>query len=279
MYPTLLSIGTLDFHSYAVFLALAFLTAVLLIVRENYKLEKPYPITTIGGLWVFAGAMIGARVYYVIQYRGLDHLHEALILWGGGLVFYGGLFGGVLGAILYVKFCRVPILPMGDIAMPYVPLAHAIARVGCFLNGCCWGTVCDLPWAVQYSRKTYVYQKQLEEGLVQPGDLYTAAVHPTQLYSSASLLLLFFVMRYAYKHNERPGAVLMLYPLLYGIHRFTIEFFRGDVARPWLDFTASQVVAIGFVAFGLAGYAVLALTVWRKPPPSEEVPSALEEMT
>lgn len=276
MYPTLLSFGKLEFHAYAVFLALAFLTAVLLIVRENYKRPNPYPITPIGGLWVFLGAMFGARIYYIIQYEGLAALPRAVYLWEGGLVFYGGLFGGILGGIVYLLFCRVPLLPMGDIAMPFVPLAHSIARVGCFLNGCCWGSPCDYPWAVHYPRGTHIFQRHLNAHLIEPGALKSAPLHPTQLYSAASLLVIFFVMRFAYKRNTRTGAVLMLYPLLYGIHRFIMEMFRGDSARPVLGLTVSQCVALGFVAFSLAAYSVLSRTVWPREQRAKLMPEQVD---
>jgi phosphatidylglycerol:prolipoprotein diacylglycerol transferase len=155
--------------------------------------------------------------------------------------------------------------------MPYVPLAHAIARLGCFLNGCCWGTASNLPWAVQYPRNSWIFRKQLEQGVVEPGALSTIALHPTQLYASASLLFIFFVMRFAYKRNTRTGAVLMLYPLLYGVHRFIIESFRGDSARPLLGLTASQIVALGFIAFAIAGFAMLKTFVWpRENTPPED---------
>jgi len=270
MQPTLLKLGILEFHGYTLMMAIAFLIGVLLAVRENYKLEKPYPITPMGGLWVYLGGLIGARLYWLLQYDAAwyKHLHHALFFWQNGLVFYGGLFGGFLGAVIYLRIQRVPIIPVGDIVMPFLPLSHAIARIGCFLNGCCWGSPTDMPWGIRYPKRPWgAYAQHVSEGLI-PGDAAASlAVHPTQLYSAAGLLVIFAVMRYAYKHRSHSGAVMLLYPFLYGILRFIVECFRGDSGRPLWGMTASQGVALVLAVGTAFGYVMLRRTIWR---PKEE---------
>jgi phosphatidylglycerol:prolipoprotein diacylglycerol transferase len=164
MYPTLLSLGPLQFHAYAVFLSAGFLTAVLLIIRENYRRPNPWPITPLGGLWVFAGGLFGARLYYIAQYGDLSRWYEAFYLWGGGLVFYGGALGGFIGGVIYVLIARAPVVQVGDLSITYVPLAHAIARIGCFLNGCCWGACSNVPWAVSYPHRSAPWAQHVREG-------------------------------------------------------------------------------------------------------------------
>lgn len=275
MYPTLWKTNLfgvqLDFHAYTFFLALAFLIGTLLPVRKNYQQPNPYPITPIGGLWVFFGALIGAKMYWQIQYGDQSDFLRVFRIWEGGLVFYGGLFGGLLGAVLYLKAVKAPILPVGDIAMPYVPLAHATARLGCFLNGCCWGSRTDLPWAVHYPRAGYgPFQQQVDQKLITYEATHTLGVHPSQLYESAGLLLIFFVMRAAYKKPHKTGEIVLLYPLCYGVLRFVTEATRGDSARPLLSLTASQVVAVGFVVFAFVMYGIFRLTLWRHPETAPE---------
>jgi len=271
MYPTLLTLGSLEFHAYAFFLALAFLIGTIGPVWQNERREKPFPITTIGGVWVFVGALLGAKVYWQVQYGDGEDWLRVFRVWEGGLVFYGGLFGGFLGGLLYVLVNRAPALPVGDLAMPFVPLAHAVARVGCFLNGCCWGSRSELPWAVHYPRAGYgVFQRQVEAEIIAANATHSAGVHPTQLYESLGLLIAFFIMRWAYKRPHRPGGVLVLYPMLYGVIRFTTEAFRGDSARHALDMTASQMVAIGFIVAGIAGWLLLRLL---PTPPADETPA------
>ena len=270
MYPTLWQtsfLGTdLEFHAYTFFLALAFLIGTLLPVRENYKHPNPYPITPIGGLWVFFGALFGAKAYWQLQYGDSGDWLRVFKIWEGGLVFYGGLFGGIIGGYCYVRFvCKAPVWKVGDLALPFVPLAHAVARVGCFLNGCCYGSRSDLPWAAHYPKAFHgPYQQQVDEKLIDYSHAFSKGVHPSQLYESAGLLLIFFIMRRAYKRPHRTGEIMLLYPLCYGVLRFFTEATRGDSNRPLLStLTVSQGVAIGFVVFALSMYAILSLTAWR----------------
>lgn len=264
MRPVLISFGFLQFHSYTVMMAVAFLVGVLLAVRENYKRAEPYPITPAGGVWVYFGALFGARLYYILQYEGWREAYRAVLFWEGGLVYYGGLFGGFLGAVLYLRFKRVPILPVADIVMPYLPLSHAIARVGCFLNGCCWGVPTDMPWGMRYPRSVWgAYAQQVNDGLIDGSGAHSLPVHPTQLYCSLGLLVIFVVMRWAYRHKRHDGAVMLLYPLLYGVLRFVVEIFRGDSTRPLWNMTVSQVVAVLLILGAGAGFCLMSRLYWR----------------
>ncbi len=266
MRPTLIAIGSLQFHSYTFMMAVAFLTAVLLCVRENYRLEQPYPVTPAGGLWVYVGALVGARLYWILQYDTPAHFYQALFFWQGGLVFYGGLAGGALGAMAYLRYKGVPIVPMGDLVMPYLALGHALGRVGCFLNGCCWGAPTSLPWGVSFPKANWgAYEQQLNDGLIDSHAACTLPVHPTQLYCAIGLIAMFFILRSVYKrHGDYTGLVFLLYPILYGCLRFTVEVFRGDSARPLLTMTVSQMVSLGMVLLGGAGLALLHAVRRRK---------------
>lgn len=278
MHPTLLSIGPFDFHAYTVTMALAFLIGVLGAVRENYKRENPFPVTPAGGVWIFVGALVGAKLYWYLQY-GLNFTYDdgtayewyrIFFIWESGMVYYGGLIGGFLGALAYVKYVKVPVVPMADIGMPFLPLGHAIARVGCYLNGCCWGAVTHGPTGVTFPRRSHAWRQQVEDGLIQRAASEPLPVYPTQLYEAAGLLVMFFIMRYAYRHKKFDGSVAMLYPLLYGILRFCTEAFRGDSARPLLGMTASQLIALGLFLGAACFYVVMFQTRWRPPAPPRE---------
>ncbi len=264
MYPTLLALGSLRFHAYAVFLSAGFLTAVLLIIRENYRKENPYPITPLGGLWVFLGGLFGARLYYILQYGDITRWYEAGYLWSGGLVFYGGAIGGFIGGLIYVLLVRAPVVPVGDLALSYVPLAHSIARIGCFLNGCCWGSTSTMPWAVSFPSPSMPWRQHLDKGLLQTGATESLPVHPTQLYESAMLFVVFLLLRVLYRRPHPGGAVMIAYLFLYGCGRFVVEAFRGDSARHLLDMTVSQQVALGMVLTAITLAALLRITAWRK---------------
>jgi phosphatidylglycerol:prolipoprotein diacylglycerol transferase len=277
MKSTLFSIGEMHFHSYTVMFALAFLAGTLLPVRQNFKRENPFPITTMGGVWVFFGALVGSKVYWWIQYGEWADLKWGLFLINGGLVFYGGLIGGVLAAVAYVRWCRAPLGPVADLAIPYVALAHALGRVGCFLNGCCWGAVTALPWGVVYPRTGWnAYHQQLKDGLLQKGAKHALPVHPTQLYEAAGCVVIFFLLRFIYKKNKTTGLIVALYMLFYGMLRFTTEFFRGDSAHPLPGLTASQLVALGLMVAGLGTLSWLRLQGKGRSQSPADMPASVE---
>ena len=255
MYPTLWSIGPLEFHSYVVLLALAVLVGVFLTIWKNEARSTPYPITTIGGLWILLGGMIGARLWWILQFDSPWRVYQALIFWEGGLVYYGGLLGGILAGVGYLRYCRVPILPGCDLIFPQVPLAHAIARMGCFLNGCCWGVPSDRPWALSFPANSQPYQAHQRAGLIDADAAHSAAVHPTQLYEVFGLLLIFGVMQALSRRPHPTGGLLFLYLVLYGGMRFFVEIFRGDSDRPLGAMTGSQMFSLALVIVGLIALA------------------------
>lgn len=284
MRPELFSIGIFRFHPYTMAIAIAFLVCVLQVMKQNYKLKEPYPITPIAGLWIFFGAFIGARAYHIVQYGEIGQIYRAIFIWESGLVYYGGLIGGILGCIIYMKWVKAPLLPVADIALPYLALGTAIVRIGCFLNGCCWGRPAHVHWAVVFPRNSFAYKIFENEKFIG----YTDAVplHPTQLYNSAAGLLCFLIMRQAYKRLWREGAppkspylgvVTLLYPLLYGISRFTTEIYRGDSVRSVQGMTVSQTVSL----LCFAGAALMLAWKWRlhrralaAAPASDHAPTA-----
>lgn len=279
MYPTLLSLGEdLQFHSYTVMIALAFLVGVILACRANDRSPTPQPVTPIGGIWIFFFSVLGAKIYYILQYKTIWDLGEVVYFWGGGLVFFGGLIGGLVGALLYMRFVRASALYLTDVVVPYVPLAHAIARFGCLLNGCCFGGPCELPWAIAFPKDSAAYMRHIQDGLITMEAEHSLHVHPTQIYASVGLIFIFLIMRYAYKRPHGTGSVALLYPILYGALRFSTEFTRGDSARSIFDLTVSQAFALSLCVGGLVVYGALWQLVWSKgAETAETVESAAAE--
>jgi phosphatidylglycerol:prolipoprotein diacylglycerol transferase len=123
--------------------------------------------------WLFLGGIVGARLFYIIEYREQyrrDSIGQTLLaivnLSQGGLVVYGSVFGGALALMLFVRKYKVPGLALTDLIAPAVLLGVALGRIGCFLNGCCYGGVCDLPWAVQFPWRSPPHVRQAELELV-----------------------------------------------------------------------------------------------------------------
>lgn len=274
MYPTLFKFGIFEFHSYTVLLAAAFLSGVYLWFRLNAARPEPFDVTPIGALLLFIGVLLGSKVFFYLQF-GQGPWWRVFFLWEGGLVFYGGLIGGVLAGLAYLVWHRQPIVPIGDSIMPLVPFFHGIGRFGCFLNGCCWGLRSDAPWAVAFPKGSPPFNRQVSEGLLSPAASHAHPVHPTQLYETFALFLIGAVLLVAARFSPgRPGLLMALYPLLYGLVRLVIEAFRGDSARQAAGLTVSQVISVLLICGSVAALALLWSFVWRRQPPNPDAGEA-----
>ena len=254
MRPVLFHVGGMSFHSYTVMLSLAFLVGTILTVRANFRRERPFPITTMAGVWAFAGGLLGAKVWFWAQYGEWADLKWGWFLVEGGLVFFGGLVGGVAAVLLYLRCVGAPVIPVSDLALPYVALAHGVARVGCFLNGCCHGSPTGAPWGVPYPKSSWgAYHRQLVDGLITREAGASLPIHPVQLYETLGLVVVFLVLRLVYRRSPRAGTVTLGYLAGYGGLRFCTEFFRGESVRHAPGFTVSQYVALGMLVAGVGG--------------------------
>jgi phosphatidylglycerol:prolipoprotein diacylglycerol transferase len=184
------------------------------------------------GVWVIVSSILGARLFYVLENRGQFSgpmgFFDAFKIWEGGLVFYGGLFGGLAAGFWWVRKEKWPLSYTFDLVAPYILLGHAIGRVGCFLNGCCYGIV-DEHW-----------------GMVFPGGEDSLPHLPTQLWELAGDLALFFILLAARRWTLRYSwLTLALYGLTYGILRYVIEFWRRSWDKKYLILfnSASQAIS------------------------------------
>lgn len=258
MHPTLLDVFDMHFHAYATMLALAFLVGTLAAVRSLNRREPPIPVTTLCGVWAFVGALLGAKAFWIAQYDSISNLWRVVFFWESGLVFYGGLIGAIVGLVGYLKFNKLPVLVVADACAPFVALGEAITRVGCFLNGCCWGRVSDVPWALAFPRSSPVFEQHAHEHLVSPTAMASLPVHPTQLYMVLGLMAAFALLLWAGRRARYAGQTTLLYLFLYGIVRFTVEIFRGDCPRSLMNFTLSQMISFGLIVAAGIALAVLA---------------------
>lgn len=211
-------------------LALAFLVSVGLAgfeaKREGIDKELIFNlwfITLIFGL-------IGARIFYVIE--NLDfYLREPLeiiMLQRGGLSWFGGLILGSCAAVIYLRSKKIPVYKVLDVIAPFLALAQAIGRIGCLLNGCCFGRT----------------------------------VIPIQVYSSLILLFIFIALRLTQGHKHKEGAIFFLYLALYSIKRFFIEFWRVDNEVIFSGLTLFQIISI--LIFCLASIKLIIINKVKK---------------
>jgi phosphatidylglycerol---prolipoprotein diacylglyceryl transferase len=259
MYPELFRIGSFPINTYGVFLAIAFLCAILISVklaaREGLPREKIYDLS----LWMLLASLIGSKVLMLFtepEYR--DHPLQLLsldFLRSGG-VFYGGLIGAVLMGYFLMKRYRLPWWKTADACAPGIAIGSFFGRQGCFAAGCCWGKPTSLPWGVKFT----------ELGHEITGVPTNTYLHPTQLYESFAMLIVFFLLLWLYKRKRFDGQVILLYALLYSVVRFAIEFVRDDPRGDIFGLTTltglstSQMISL---VVGI-GAAVLLFIRWRR---------------
>ena len=203
--------------------------------------------------------LVGSRLFVLIQHlpRTLER-PEAIFNLSGGSASWGGYSLGLLGFFLYLKFRREPLLAHADLLASALGLGPFIARWGCFMNGCCYGKVSTLPWAVRFPAQSFAQTAEIRAGLLPNDSALSLPLHPVQAYASVAGLILFLVVsRFWRTHHHRRGLTFAFYWLLYGAFRFVTELARGDVPRyGWLPATLSQQLSLGLVAGA-------ALVLWR----------------
>jgi phosphatidylglycerol:prolipoprotein diacylglycerol transferase len=221
MYPELFRIGNFPINTYGVFLALAFLCAILISVRlarrDGLPGEKIYDLS----LWMLLAGLAGSKILMLFtepDYRDNPALLLSLDFLRSGGVFYGGLLGAVLAGYFLMKRYKLPWWKTADACAPGVAVANFFGRQGCFAAGCCWGKPTSLPWGVKFTELGHQIT-----GV--PTDVH---LHPTQLYESFAMLLAFFFLLWLHKRKRFDGQVILAYALLYSAIRFAVEFVRDD---------------------------------------------------
>ncbi|MFM7107846.1 MAG: prolipoprotein diacylglyceryl transferase [Planctomycetaceae bacterium] len=228
------------------------------------------------GLWIFVAGLVGARLFFVIEYHAeffrpgeplAESLARAAFVPNGGLVVFGALPTAGLAAWWYARRHGLPLLRLADVIAPGLLLGLAIGRVGCFLNGCCYGGPTDLPWAVSFPPESPPWLDQVQRGLLpEPAagsaPPWTLPVHPAQLYAAIDAALLAAVACAVTPVFRREGAVFALVLTLHPLSRILLEIIRVD-EKPALGTPLSISQLVSVVLLGLAG--VLWWWVCRDP--------------
>lgn len=259
MYPELFKIGPISIRGYGLMLTISFLLGVYYVYRAARKNNVPFePLMTIAYIMIFSG-VIGARLFYVLfhleefQGRWLDTINpfQSGQVGIAGLNLYGGIVLAVICTFLYIRAKKLPLLQTLDLFAPTVGIGLMFTRVGCFLNGCCFGVPTELPWGVAFPPESIPYYIF--------GD---AHLHPTQIYSSLYGLLLFLVLHWRLQHKRFDGQVLALFFMIEAVFRFFIEYVRYyesemhftiDGIQP----TYNQLIALALFLAGLILYSKL----------------------
>ena len=238
MDPIAFKIGGFAINWYGILVAGGFLVGLWTASRRCVLDKLVGKVISDLGVWIILAGMIGARAMHVVTYweeqyvdQPLSHL---LDFRGGGLVFHGGFIGAALAVILYTRLHgKQPLWKIADAFAPSIPLGHALGRLGCLMYGCCFGTVCDLPWAIQFPEHSPAFNLLGQAPTDAAHSLY---VHPTQIYSALLNVALYGGLAWLYRHKRFDGQVFGLYLAGYSINRFVVEFFRGDYQAEQLWF-------------------------------------------
>jgi phosphatidylglycerol:prolipoprotein diacylglycerol transferase len=243
MHPVAFQVGSFAIHWYGILVAAGFLAGLWTASRRALHAGiQPASVMDLG-TWLIVGGMVGGRLWYVVAYWAQDFAGrpwtEVLMIRQGGLVYYGGFLGALLGGLAFALWKRLPFWSMADVFAPSVALGHAFGRMGCLMTGCCYGEACSWPWAVRF-----------------PADHASGGtpVHPTQLYEATLNVLLYAVLARWYPRRRFKGQIFAAYLVGYALVRLGVEEFRGDYAAPmggtWL--TSAQWVSVVWLCAGIA---------------------------
>lgn len=236
MYPEICKIGSFTIYSYGLMLVLGFFLCVYLSLfqakKEQFDPDQIFNLL----FYIFISGIIGSRLFYVI-YNASFYLRnplEIVMLQRGGMAWFGGLTLGSITAVIFIRKNKLNLLKTLDLIVPFIVLGQALGRIGCFLNGCCFGRHSDF-------------------GIFFP--VHEDILIPTQLYSSLLLLLIFVVLRFLQDKKHLPGQILASYLFLYSIKRFFIEFFRADSPKVYLGLTIFQLLCLAVFVSSLVIFA------------------------
>jgi len=287
MFPIIFSYKGIQISSYGLMLVILFLTCNYLLRRYLKQKNKDPQIADDMVLRAAIGGVIGAKLYYLLEninngiasaninglidafyalintFYGIFTLDSSKIAFSGiihgvqdfftGLVFLGGLIGGMISVTLYLRKHNINWFEAADWVAPYLALGHAIGRIGCFLVGDCYGTTCNLPWAVQFKngfppttfesfRYNYpeIFNGHNFQSIYSSGDLIS--VHPTQIYESLLYILVFAYLIHIRKRKSYNGVIMFEYLFLVGLSRFLVEFLRLNPSY-LLGLSGAQIIS------------------------------------
>ncbi len=269
MHPVLFHLGPLTIHSYGFMLAVAFVVGMYLANREAHRLgEDPETLSNLS-FWILISAILGARLFHAVVFwneLAPPRALSALKIWEGGLVYYGGFLGALVGSTIFVlvRGRKDDLFQFADMIAPAVALGLMFGRMGCTLVGCCYGRPCpvDFPLGITFPPQTI--------------GVAGIPLYPTQPAEAlGSLAIFLFLWLWLRHHRTFRGQVVFSFLILYSLLRFALEYWRDDprgfleitsfalssgappAAAPGIWLSESQVVSVIFVL------ALVPLWIWK----------------
>lgn len=225
MCPIVVSFGPVTIFSYGLTLAFAVLIAVSLLLNEAKRQGYNNDVILDLGILLLVSGIVGARLLYIGLNSSffIQHPKEIIMIHHGGLAILGGFLLSIVSTYLFARKKKLSFLKLADLVVPFVALAHAIGRIGCFFNGCCYG----LP-----SRYGFYFP------------VHNAVLIPTQIISSLLLVVLFVVLRIQQGRVHSDGSIFASYVIFYSVMRFFVEFIRFDSPKLFFGHTIFQLFCV-----------------------------------
>jgi phosphatidylglycerol:prolipoprotein diacylglycerol transferase len=241
VHPVAFELGGFTVYWYGILAALGFLAAFWTASRRSPREGLAPELIVDLAPWLIGGAIVGARLFYVITHWQEDFagrpLWEIFALRRSGLVWYGGLIGASLATIFYTRSKKVSLWKVADVIAPSIALGHVFGRFGCLMTGCCYGRPTNLPWAIHFPLEHWT------RGV---------GVHPTQIYEALLNALLYLGLMALYRRKRFDGQIFAAYLIGYAVLRAFVESFRGDYPTYYWGghVTPAQFVSVGILAAG-----------------------------
>ena len=248
--PVAFSIGAFEVRWYGIMVVLAVVALIAIALREAKRVglaeEHIYSV----GLWGIIGGIIVSRLLHVIDKWGYYMAHPGQIIGFEGLTVYGAVLGALLAVLIYCWVKKNSFWLLGDVIAPGAILGQAIGRIGCLMNGCCYGLPTSLPWGVVYTNP----------GSYCPLD---ETFQPTQIYHLIWNLIGFGILWSLRRRLKPQGSLFLLYLALYAAGDLSIRFVRvGEPFRSGMFFNMQQAQLIGIIIL-LVTVPWLIFRMWR----------------
>ena len=255
MRPILFEVPILGYklHAFSLMLVLGAASGVWITAwrarREEIDPEVVYELA----VWLLSGGFIGARLMHLaLNPETVHSVWDIFKVWEGGIVFYGCIMGGLAGTMIYYVRKPFPFWAMADAVAPALAIGIALGRVGCLLNGCCYGAVSNLPWAMTFPAESIPWMHHVDAGWLSPHAPRSLPVHPSQVYAILDGLVLLAVLNLYFPRRKRDGEVMALLMVIYATTRFGIEALRDDDIPFFAGMTIAQCISAVLLPLGLA---------------------------
>jgi phosphatidylglycerol:prolipoprotein diacylglycerol transferase len=255
MLPVLFKLGPFQLHPYGFLLAVSFAVGILWALKraERRNIDKNHVLDV--AIIVMITAIIGSRLFYVVthldEFRGhwtdtFNPFQSSGEIGIAGLSMLGGIVLALISIVIYTRWKHIPLLRFCDVSAPSLAFGMALTRIGCFLNGCCFGKACHHPWGI-------VFPFESPAGSTFPG----TRLHPTQLYSSLFDWILLGALLLMDRKRRPDGSLTAAFLILYGLFRFGIDFFRYyepsvQINVGGISLTFNQIISLSLALIGAA---------------------------